>query len=126
MPLNLPIYLFIVHLNGISYKICFLILIALRKEKLNADITSLVNFDLYKKYFNSNGLISEKVINQSEFLKKMGIIERVKIAGDKMGEKEKIDLYSRVQRLIDPSMMGNNFKVIFTKNKNCNFSLAFK
>ena len=59
----------------------------------NADITSLVNFDLYKKYFNSNGLIAEEVINQSQFLKKMGIIERVKIASNKMGQKEKIDLH---------------------------------
>jgi len=98
----------------------------IKKNIGNADITSLVNFDLYRKYFNSNGLIAEEVINQSQFLKKMGIIERVKIASNKMGQKEKIDLYSRVQRLIDPTMMGKNFKVIFTKNKNCNFSLAFK
>ncbi len=97
-----------------------------RKNIGNADITSLVNFDLYKKYFNSNGLIVEDVINQSQFLQKMGIIERVKVASNKMGHKEKLDLYSRIQRLIDPSMMGRNFKVIFAKNKNCNFALAFK
>ncbi len=98
----------------------------IKKNIGNADITSLVNFDLYRKYFNSNGLISEEIIDQSQFLKKMGIIERVKIASNKMDEKEKIDLYSRIQRLIHPTMMGKNFKVLFAKNKNCNFSLAFK
>jgi len=48
------------------------------------------------------------------------------LVSNKMGHKEKLDLYSRIQRLINPSMMGRSFKVIFTKNKNCNFSLAFK
>tara|TARA_B100000700_G_C14987338_1_gene829514 strand:+ start:482 stop:1543 length:1062 start_codon:yes stop_codon:yes gene_type:complete len=98
----------------------------IKKNIGNADITSLVNFDLYKKYFNANGLVVENIINQSQFLQKMGILERVKMASNKMGHKEKINLYSRVQRLIDPTMMGKTFKVIFTKNKICNFSLAFK
>ena len=56
----------------------------------------------------------------------MGILERIKIAGYKMGKMEKQDLYSRVHRLINPDMMGRDFKVIFTKNKNCDFSFAFK
>ena len=98
----------------------------IKKNIGKADITSLVNFDLYSKYFNSKDLIVEDVINQSEFLKKMGILERVKIVSNKMSKKEKINLYSRIQRLIDPRKMGTNFKVIFTRNKKCNFSLAFK
>tara|TARA_Y100000816_G_C26070748_1_gene563180 strand:+ start:457 stop:1518 length:1062 start_codon:yes stop_codon:yes gene_type:complete len=92
----------------------------------DADITSLVNFNLYKKYFNSKELIVEKVISQSKFLQKMGILERVKIASNTMNFKDKSNLFSRVQRLIDPNMMGKNFKVIFARNKNSNFSLAFK
>ena len=36
----------------------------------NADITSLVNFDLYKEYFRSNGLFVENIISQSNFFKK--------------------------------------------------------
>ncbi len=97
-----------------------------RKNIGRADITSLVNFELYKKYFISNGLLVENIIDQSKFLQKMGIIERVKLVSDSMDHKEKVDLYSRVQRLINPGMMGKNFKVIFTKSKKCNFSLAFK
>ena len=91
-----------------------------------ADITSLVNFGLYQKYFNSNGLDVEDIISQSKFLQKMGIIERFKIASKKMNYEDKSNLYLRIKRLIDPQMMGENFKVIFAKNRECNFSLAFE
>ncbi len=91
-----------------------------------ADITSLVNFELYKEYFFHKGLIVENVISQSKFLQRLGIVQRFKIASNNMNDKEKSDLYSRLKRLVDPSMMGENFKVIFTKNKKCDFSLAFK
>ena len=91
-----------------------------------ADITSLVDFELYKKYFRSSGLSVEKIISQAEFLQKMGILERVKIAIKKMNDKDRLNLYNRVRRLIDPDMMGKKFKVIFTKNKKNNFSTAFK
>ena len=92
----------------------------------SADITSLVNFNLYKKVFEFNGLVSENIITQSQFLQKMGIIERTKILSKNMTSENKINLYTRLERLIDPRMMGEKFKVIFSKNKNCNFSLAFK
>ena len=92
----------------------------------NADITALVNFGLYKEYFNSNNLFVENVISQSKFLQKMGIIERAKIVGNKMNSSDKSNLNLRLQRLISPKMMGEDFKVIFAKNKRCNFSLAFK
>ncbi len=55
----------------------------------------------------------------------MGIVQRVETLSNKMSFKDKSSLYLRLKRLIDPSMMGENFKVIFAKNKNCNFSLAF-
>ena len=98
----------------------------LSKNISNSDVTSLVNFDLYRKHFLLNYLYTEKIITQSEFLQKMGILERFKILSDKMNNKKKSDLYSRIQRLISPSMMGQTFKVIFTKNKKCKFSLAFR
>ena len=56
----------------------------------------------------------------------MGIVQRFNIASNDMDFKDKSDLYSRVKRLIHPQMMGESFKVIFAKNKTCNFSLAFK
>tara|TARA_Y100000590_G_scaffold118295_1_gene135328 strand:+ start:3510 stop:4571 length:1062 start_codon:yes stop_codon:yes gene_type:complete len=92
----------------------------------DADITALVNFGLYREYFNYNGLLVEDIISQSKFLQRMGIIERVKIASNKMTYEDRSNLYMRLKRLIDPQMMGKNFKVIFAKNKKCEFSLAFK
>ena len=92
----------------------------------NADITALVNFNLYKEYFNYNNLVVENIVSQGKFLQKMGIVERAKILSNKMKFDDKFNLYSRVNRLIDPKMMGENFKVIFAKNKKCKFSLAFK
>ena len=92
----------------------------------NADITYLVNFELYKRYFISKNLHVENIISQSQFLQKMGIKERFRILSDKMDKKNKLNLYRRIQRLINPSMMGENFKVIFAKNKKSKFSLAFK
>ena len=92
----------------------------------NADITSLVNFPLYKEYFNVNNLNVENIITQSQFLQKMGIIERANILRKKMNLSEKTNLNQRIKRLIHPKMMGENFKVIFAKNKKCDFSLAFK
>ena len=92
----------------------------------DADITALVNFGLYKEYFKHNDLFVENVISQNEFLQKMGILRRFKIVSNKMTNENKSNLYSRLRRLIDPQMMGENFKVIFAKNKKCKFSLAFK
>ena len=91
-----------------------------------ADITYLVNFDLYKKYFSSKGLYVEDIVSQSKFLQKMGIIERFNILSKNMNNEDKSNIYLRIKRLIDPKFMGKNFKVIFAKNKKCKFSLAFK
>ena len=88
-----------------------------------ADITSLVNFKLYKEYFNMRNLTVDKIITQSEFLQKMGIMERFKILSNKLSNKEKSNLYERLKRLVHPKMMGENFKVIFAKNKKCSFTL---
>ena len=41
----------------------------------------------------------DKIISQSEFLQKMGIIERYKILSNKMDNNEKSNLYGRVKRL---------------------------
>ena len=88
-----------------------------------ADITSLVNFNLYKQYFNMKNLSVDKIISQSEFLQRLGIMERVRILSSSLNNKEKSNLYGRIKRLIHPKMMGENFKVIFAKNKKCNFTI---
>ena len=92
----------------------------------DADITTMVNFDLYKRYFSHNGLLVENIISQGRFLQKMGIIERAQISSSKMSYNDLTNLYSRLKRLIDPKLMGEIFKVIFAKNRKSKFSLAFK
>ena len=104
---------------------------SVKKHKFNdilqnvgeADITSLVNFNLYKEYFNMKNLSVDKIISQSEFLQKLGIMERYKILSNRLDNNEKSNLYGRIRRLIHPKMMGENFKVIFAKNKKCSFTI---
>ena len=67
----------------------------------------------------------KKIINQNEFLKKIGILERANVLSKKMTFKEKANMYYRLKRLLDPKEMGSLFKVMFAQKKNKNFSLGF-
>ncbi len=91
-----------------------------------ADITSLVNFQLINKYLLGKNLFLNKIVSQSFFLKKLGIVERAEILSKKMNFKEKSDLYYRLERLLSEKKMGKLFKVLFATNKKINFSLGFK
>ena len=90
-----------------------------------SDITSHINFKLFQKILSENNLDVKKITNQSEFLKKMGILERANILSGKMSFKEKANMFYRLKRLLDPKEMGNLFKVIFAQKKDNNFSLGF-
>ena len=88
----------------------------------NADITSLVNFKLLNEYFNKKNLKVKKIVTQKNFLKKIGILERANILSKKMNFREQSNLYLRLKRLLDTSLMGELFKVIFAyKYKKNNF-----
>ena len=67
----------------------------------------------------------EKIINQSVFLKKMGILERANILSKKMTFKAKANMFYRLKRLLDAKEMGSLFKVIFAQKKGKIFSLGF-
>ena len=89
-----------------------------KKNKLfnnvgNADITSLVNFNLLKTYFKIKKFKTNNIVTQGFFLKKMGIIKRAEILSKKMNFQEKSKIYYSLQRLLDPKQMGELFKVIF-------------
>lgn len=87
-----------------------------------ADVTSLVNFKLLEEHFKKKKLKVKKIVTQGFFLKKLGILERANILSKEMNFKEKSDLYYRIQRLIDPKIMGELFKIIFASSgKNNNF-----
>ena len=89
------------------------------------DITAHVNFNFFKKQLKKNNLNVKKIIPQSEFLKKIGILERANILSKKMTFKEKANMFYRLKRLLDPKDMGDLFKVIFAQKKNKNFTLGF-
>ena len=91
----------------------------------NADITSLVNFNLLQKYFKKNKLTVNKIVTQQFFLKRMGIKNRAEILSRKMNFREKSDLYYRIQRLLSSKQMGELFKVIFAFKLKKKFSLGF-
>ena len=74
---------------------------------------------------SDNNLDAKKITNQSEFLKKIGILERANILSGTMTFKAKANMFYRLKRLLDPKGMGNLFKVIFAQKKDGNFSLGF-
>ena len=91
----------------------------------HSDITSHINFNLFDKSLSENNLDVKKITGQSEFLKKIGILERADILSKKMTFKEKADMFYRLKRLLDPKEMGDLFKVIFAQKKGSGFSLGF-
>ena len=91
----------------------------------SADITSLVNFSLIKKYLKRKGLSVNRIVSQSFFLKKMGIMNRAEAVAKKMNFKEKSDLYFRIQRLIGSKQMGELFKFLFACKLKKKFWLGF-
>ena len=90
-----------------------------------SDITAHINFKLFHEILNKNNLDVKKITKQSEFLKKIGILERADILSKKMTFKEKADMFYRLKRLLSPKEMGNLFKVMFAQKKDRNFSLGF-
>ena len=92
---------------------------------LYSDITSHLNFKLFHEILKKNNLNVKKIINQSEFLKKVGILERANILSEKMTFKAKANMYYRLKRLLDYREMGSLFKVIFAQKKDRKFSLGF-
>ena len=91
----------------------------------SSDITSHLNFSLFNNILKRNNLNVKKIINQSTFLKKIGILERANILSKKMTFKEKANMFYRLKRLMDCREMGNIFKVLFAQKKGRKFSLGF-
>ena len=91
----------------------------------HSDITSHLNFKLFHKILVKNKLRVEKITNQGEFLKKVGILERANIISRKMTFKEKANMFYRLKRLLDSREMGILFKVLFAQKKGKKFSLGF-
>jgi len=80
---------------------------------------------LFHKILKKNNLNVKKITDQSEFLKKIGILERANILSEKMTFKAKANMFYRLKRLLDSSEMGILFKVLFAQKKGRKFSLGF-
>ena len=91
----------------------------------HSDISSHLNFKLFRKILNKYNLNVKKIANQGDFLKKIGILERANILSKKMTFKEKANMFYRLKRLLDAKEMGSLFKVIFAQKKGKKFSLGF-
>ena len=82
-------------------------------------------FKLFLKILEQKNLKVEKITTQSEFLQKLGIVDRANIISKNLSFKQKADIFYRVKRLIDANEMGSIFKVMFAKSKKNKFSLGF-
>tara|TARA_Y100000590_G_C15487166_1_gene926268 strand:+ start:21 stop:986 length:966 start_codon:yes stop_codon:yes gene_type:complete len=91
----------------------------------NTDITHNINFDLFKKYTEHLGGLSNNLTTQKKFLIKMGIKDRAEIISKNQNFLKKADIYYRLKRLINEKQMGNLFKVMLIKNENNKFKLGF-
>ncbi len=96
------------------------------KKPGTADITHHVNYKLFTKILKKNNLDIEKIITQSEFLQKMGIIERANILSKKTSFKSKVDIFYRLKKLLDHKEMGSLFKVLLAHTQKNKFFLGFK
>jgi len=91
-----------------------------------ADITSLVNFDLLKKFLQLKKLKINNTVSQSFFLQRMGIIERANIIAKKQKFSEQGNLYYRLKRILDKKYMGELFKVLFAYNYDKEINIGFQ
>jgi len=85
----------------------------------NIDITYLINFNLINKIISEQNLLKTSNMTQAEFLISMGINARMKqVQKILKSTKEKRQLQSAVNRLIDFKKMGQLFKVLIITNEN--------
>ena len=91
----------------------------------DSDITHNINFYLFKNIIKKIGKLEENITTQRNFLINIGIQKRAEIISKNLVFSKKVDVYHRLQRLIDQKQMGSLFKVMFIKKKNSKFNLGF-
>ena len=91
----------------------------------DSDITHNINFCLFKNIIKKIGKLEENITTQRNFLINIGIQKRAEIISKNLVFSKKVDVYHRLQRLIDQKQMGSLFKVMFIKKKNSKFNLGF-
>jgi|TARA_X000001036_G_C20649312_1_gene794312 NADH dehydrogenase [ubiquinone] 1 alpha subcomplex assembly factor 7 len=92
----------------------------------DSDITYNLSFDLINRMIKEFGFFNSITTTQKKFLTELGIMERAEIVSKNMKFSKKVDIYSRIKRLIDEKQMGHLFKVMLITNHKNKFKLGFK
>ena len=81
------------------------------------DLTSLVNFNMIKKYSQYYGLKVSNLVDQGDFLKSLGIEQRY-LSLSKSMDPNQLKMHNKsLNRLINKNQMGKLFKVMGIRNK---------
>ena len=75
-----------------------------------------INFYFDNININSNDLLSSSLKQQ---------LNNYKYSEENQSQRQKVDIYFRLKKLIDEKEMGNLFKVMFIKNKGNKYKLGF-
>ncbi|UTO27948.1 class I SAM-dependent methyltransferase [Bartonella harrusi] len=81
------------------------------------DLTSHVDFSFLKKIALEQGCFAE-ILEQGEFLVKMGLLERAQQLGAGKSTTQKDKICQDIERLAGPDQMGKLFKVLYVCDKN--------
>jgi len=90
------------------------------------DITHSVNFSIIEKIFKKLNIQSVGLVEQSFFLKKLGILERLERVIKQQTFLKSKNIFLSVNKLLNPKEMGDVFKVSAYSNSYNNFILGFK
>ncbi len=88
------------------------------------DLTSHVDFSFLKNIALEKGCFSE-ILEQGDFLFKMGILERAKQLGMDKNAPLQEKICQDIIRLTDPDQMGKLFKVLHVSDKNISIPPQF-
>lgn len=77
-----------------------------------ADLTAHVDFTRLRQAALDAGAIASDIVDQGEFLVRMGILERAGQLGSKAGAGKQAEIRKAVNRLAHPDEMGSLFKVL--------------
>ena len=92
--------------------------ISLEKLYKNSDITYDVNFSYLIECFKNNNAVCEKYETQLKALVDFGIIDLLEILHKNVDEKTYLKEANQIKTLLEPTGMGDRFKVcVFKKNK---------
>ena len=90
-----------------------------------SDITYSINFNFLDKITKNFKNLDINFTTQKIFLTKLGINQRAEIISKNKTFSEKINIFYRLNRLLDEKKMGKIFKVMLIKNSENNFKTGF-